>query len=259
MKNTILTEKDLKIIEEIILSAGKVVSSGQIMGLLLKKYSLSGAKKRLAQLVYAGWFVRIKRGLYQVVTDISALKTGDMTLFNSANALNTESYISLESALQHHGMFDQMLSGVYSVTYRRARRYALNNSQIVFCRIKKQLYFGFEETEYNGQMLKMASAEKAVLDILYYYSDNYHAGLVWEILSVHKDSIDWKVFSGFASRFGSDVIRQAGFFMEKLGMDYEALLKKASVLKGYSRMTKGSKMFNAKWRLYFDTEIIKQE
>jgi predicted transcriptional regulator of viral defense system len=257
MKNTILSGKDVKIIEEIVLSIGKVVSSGQIMSIMLKKYSLSGAKKRMAQLVYSGWLVRIKRGLYQVVTDISGLKTGDMTLFNSAFALNHESYISLESALQHHGMFDQMLSGVYSVTYKRARKYEINKSKIVFCRIKKQLYFGFEEIEYNGQRLNMASAEKAILDMLYYYSDNYHAGLVFEMLKGHKDSIDWKVFSGFAARFGADIIRQAGFFMEILELNHEALLKKTSALTGYSRMTKGSKKFNAKWRLYFDPEIIK--
>ncbi|HDQ25705.1 MAG TPA: hypothetical protein ENN43_03045 [bacterium] len=257
MKNTILSEKGLKIIEGIVLSAGKVVSSAQIMRIMLKKYSLSGAKKRMAQLISAGWLVRIKRGLYQVVTDISALKTGDMTLFNLAYELNRESYISLESALQHHGMFDQMLSGVYSVTYKRARKYEINKSHIVFCKIKERLYFGFEEIEYNGRRLNVAAAEKAILDILYYYSDNYHAGLVMEVLKNHKDSIDWKVFSGFAGRFGADIIRQAGFFMETLGQDYEALFKKASVLKGYSRMTKGSKEFNAKWRLYYDSKIIK--
>jgi predicted transcriptional regulator of viral defense system len=257
MKKTILSEKDLEIIEEIILSAGKVADSKQIMDIIRKKYSLSGAKKRMAQLAHAGWLIKLKRGLYQVVTDISGLKTGDMTLFNAASSLNHDSYISFESALQYHGLFDQMLSGVYSVTFRRARKYKMNNSDIIFFKIKKALFFGYEETEYNGYKVNIASREKALLDMLYYHSDFYHAGLVWDILREHKDTIDRIKFSGYAGRFGADVIRQAGFFMERLGFDFNSLLKKSSGFKGYSRMTKDSKELNAKWRLYFDDKVVK--
>jgi hypothetical protein len=52
------------------------------------------------------------------------------------------------------------------------------------------------------------------------------------------------------------VIRQAGFFLDRLGVETADLLRIVRGKKSYSRMTKGSKDFDAKWRLYFERSVV---
>jgi len=256
MKSTILSLKDLKILEKIIISAGMVADSAAIMSIVRKNYSISGAKKKMSGLIASGWLVKLKKGLYQVVADITGLSVGDLSLFEQAAILNKESYISFESALQHHSMFDQMLAGVFSVTYKRARNYEVNGSHIWFSKIKKELYFGFEEEAQSRYSVKIANAEKAILDIMYFRNNSYSVSLIWEILREHKNNIDFKRFLDYAGMFGIDIIRQAGFLMEKMGLNTGKLLERSKLHKGASRMTGDSGDFNARWRLYYDAKII---
>jgi predicted transcriptional regulator of viral defense system len=256
MKSTILSQKDLEILEEIIISAGMVADSANIMSIIRKKYSISGAKNKMGNLISSGWLVKLKRGKYQVVADISGLSVGDLSLLEQAANLNSESYVSFESALQHHAMFDQMLAGVYSVTYKRARNYEVNNKHIWFSKIKKELYFGFEKLEKNRYSVKVAHAEKAILDIMHFKNNSYYVSLIWEIMKEHKKNIDFIRFTDYAGRFGIDIIRQAGFVMEKIGLNADKLLEKSKTHKGSSRMTKDSKDFNARWRLYYDAKVV---
>ncbi|MBI5418388.1 hypothetical protein HZA55_10695 [Candidatus Poribacteria bacterium] len=68
-------------------------------------------------------------------------------------------------------MFDQMLSSVGAITYKRARKYEFKNTKIKFYKIKKKLYFGFKEEISDIGLVKIADKEKAILDILYFFSD----------------------------------------------------------------------------------------
>jgi predicted transcriptional regulator of viral defense system len=190
------------------------------------------------------------------VTDIGSLASGDVSLYTISQALNKDSYISFESALQYHGMFDQMLSKAGAVTFQRARKYKIKDMDICFFRIKKKLYFGFTAERSDIGLVNIAQKEKALLDILYFRSNRYYAGLVWETLFEYKRKIDFNLLKQCAKKFNLDVIRQVGFFLDRLGVDTSGLLKMLSGKTSYSRMTKASRDFDAKWRLYFDHSII---
>lgn len=256
-KNIMLSRKDATLIEDVIVRYGRIVTFGKLRQAFRKEYSLAETRNRVSFLSKQGWLVRIKRGLYLVVTDIGSLSSGDISSFTIAQALNKDSYISFENALQYHGMFDQMLSSVGAVTFKRARKYKIKDTQVRFFKIKKKLFFGFSDEKSDIGLVNIAQKEKALIDILYFRSNFYYANLVWEKLNDYKQKIDFNLLKKYATKFNLDVVRQIGFFLDRLGLDVSDLEK---IIKGklsYSKMTKDSKEFSAKWRLYFEHSIVK--
>lgn len=256
-KNIILSRKDSRLIEDTIARYGRIVSFDQLKQVFKEEYSLAELKNRLSLLAKFGWLIRIKRGLYAVVTDIGSLSSSDISVYTICQALNKDSYISFENALQHYGLFDQMLSTVSAVTFGRARRYKVKDAEIRFFKIKKELYFGFTQERSDIGLVNIARKEKSLLDILYFRSNAYYASLVWEKLNDYKNSFDFDLFKEYAKKFNWHVIRQAGFFLDRLQVETGDLHKLIEKNTGYSRMTKESKRFDAKWRLYFDNSIVK--
>lgn len=256
-KNTILSKKDAVLLEDLIVRYGRIVSFDQIKSVFKNAYSVAGVKNRISLLTKTGWFVRFKKGLYAVVTDLGSLSASDISTYTICQALNADSYISFENALQYHGMFNQMLSTVGAVTYKRARSYNIMKNRIRFFSIKKALYFGFMQERSDIGLVNIACKEKALLDMLYFRSNQHCASLVWETLQEQKEKLDFAILKQYAIKFGIGVIRQMGFFLDRIGVGTEDLLKCVHGKKSYNRMTKQSKSFNAKWRLYFDDSVIK--
>ena len=255
-KHTILSKRDAKLLEDAIVGYGRIVTFDQLSRVFKKDYSRAEAKNRISLLSKIGWLTRLKRGLYAIVTDIGSLAAGGISIYALCQALNSDSYVSFENALQHHGMFDQMLSTVGAVTYKRARKYAVKGTLIKFFNIKKSLYFGFSQERSDIGLVNIAEKEKAILDILYFRSDEYYMSLIWEKLKEHKDDLDFDVLKKYARKFNLTVIRRVGFFLDRLGIDTGDLAGMVKGNTGYGRMTKLSRDFNAKWRLYFDRTVI---
>lgn len=256
MKNTILSKKDVKLLEDVIVQYGRIVSFWQLWQIFKKEYSLAEAKNRISQLSKIGWLIRIKKGLYVVITDIGSLATNDVSMYTISQVLNKDSYISFTNALQYHGMFDQMLSTIGAVTFKRARRYSVKGTEIKFFKIKKELYFGFSRERSDIGMVNIAVKEKAVLDILYFRSNTYYVSLIWEMLKEYKDNFDFNLLKRYVKKFGLDIIRQVGFFLDRIGVDTQDLARLVVAKNSYSRMTKESRKFDSKWRLYFDDKLI---
>jgi predicted transcriptional regulator of viral defense system len=74
-------------------------------------------------------------------------------------------YVSLQSALFHHGMIEQIPAVIYAVTLSRPRRVQTPLGTISFHRMPPELFKGFELT--TGTDAKMAIPEKALFDTLY--------------------------------------------------------------------------------------------
>lgn len=256
-KNTILSKKDASLLEDVIVHHGRIVNFDKLRLIFNREYSLAETRNRVSFLSKQGWLMRIKKGLYLIITDIGLLSSSDVSTFSIVQALNKDSYISFENALQHHGMFDQMLATVGAVTFKRARRYKIRDGEARFFKIKKKYYFGFSGERSDVGLVNIAHKEKALLDILYFRSNAYYANLVWEKLGDYKQKVDFNLLKKYATKFNLDVVRQTGFFLDLLGVDASDLEK---IIKGrlsYSKMTKDSREFSAKWRLYYESGIVK--
>lgn len=257
IKNTILSKKDASLLEEIIVQYGRIVDIDKLYKIFGKTYSAQETRNRISFLSRAGWFFRLKKGLYIVVTDLGELNAFNLSLYSLAQVLNKNSYISFENALQYHGMFDQMLDSVAAVTFKRARKYKVKNTEVKFHHIKKELYFGFTQEKAEVGMVNIAEKEKALLDILYFSSDTFHFSMVWEKLSENRKIINFSKLIQYALHFNIKVLRQTGFFLDMLHIDTKILFEQVKGNTSYSKMSSSAREFNSKWRFYFDSTAIK--
>ena len=253
-KNTILTEKRLVDIEDIIAASGKIVTAEDIHKALGRKYSRFVLKKRVYELKKNGWLIPLRRGLY-FISDISSRGFVNISPVVIAGAFNKDSYVSLDSALNHYGLFEQMLRTVSSVTNLKSKKYVFQKNTYRYLKINKSLYFGFKTENIEGYYVKVAELEKVILDYLYFKNDTYSIDLLIEKLQKAKDRIDFKKLFTYARKFPEAAKRKLGFILDILKIDTEELRMTVGA-KGYSKLTSHSKKFNAKWRLYYEDRFV---
>ena len=257
MKNTILSEKDAKIIEKIILQFGRIVSTDNLMTIFKGEYNEASAHNRIQALHKAGWFLRIKKGLYLIIENLTSRSINDLSLLIISQAINRDSYISLNAALNYYQMFDQYTKTVVAVNYKSSKRYKFENHEFYFVKISKKYYFGFAQIRQDGKLINMATKEKALIDYLYFDKSFYSASLVFEKIREHKNEIDFNKLQEYALKSNISIQRKIGLLLDQVNIDSSKLFEKVKLHKGLSRFTKESKIFNAKWRLYYDDRIIK--
>lgn len=73
-------------------------------------------------------------------------------------------YVSMQSALFHRGLIEQVPAVIYAATLGKPRRVTTPLGTISFHRLPAELFFGYE-LETDGS--KIATAEKALFDTLY--------------------------------------------------------------------------------------------
>ncbi|MFH1838360.1 MAG: hypothetical protein ABH808_02610 [Candidatus Kuenenbacteria bacterium] len=257
MKNTILSKKDAKIIEKIILKIGKIASTKDLMKIFTKEYSQSSAHNRIQMLARAGWFLRIKKGFYIIIENLSSRSISDISLLTISQALNKNSYISLDVALNYYGMFDQYAKNITAINLKISKNYKFQNNNFKFVKINKKYYFGFTQVRVDGKIINIATKEKALLDYLYLDNSFYSANLVFEKLKEYKNDIDFNRLQEYVLKFGISIQRKIGLLLDELKINNDKLFVNSKKHIGYSRFTKESKKFNSKWRLYYDDRIIK--
>jgi predicted transcriptional regulator of viral defense system len=257
MKNTILSQSNLNLLERVIAKNGRIATFEQLYEAMGESVTRNAARKRVSDICKAGWLVRVKRGVYLVITDITTLGFADISELVLAHVLNQNSYISFESALQYYGMFDQMLSRIGSVTTDLTKEFKVHNTTYTFSKIKKALYFGFRETTVNGKKVNIAEKEKALLDMLYFRSSSYGVTLVLEKLKEYKNEIDFEKIKQYSTKYSLSIVWKTGFLLDQIGIDTSDLQIYEQIRKNsYNRLTAESQQFNAKWRLYYDSRLI---
>lgn len=120
--------------------------------------SINHANKLLSRLSDIQQIIHIKRGTW-VFREIDPL-TFPCLLTDPFPA-----YVSLQTALYYHGMISQIPNIIYSVSLARAYMYKTIIATISVHHIQPSFFFGYEEL--NNGLLKLASPEKALLDIFY--------------------------------------------------------------------------------------------
>jgi len=254
-KNTILTERRLKDIEDIVASSGRIVTAGDIHKALGKKYTKFVLKKIIYELKEKKWLVSLRRGFY-FITDISSRGFVNISPFVIASAFDKNSYISLDSALSFYGLFEQMLRTTSSVTTSRSKKYIFQDNTYRYLKINKELFFGYKLESLEGYYVKIAELEKVVLDYLYFKNSTYDIDLLLEKLEKAKDRLDFKKLFHYAKKFPETTKRKLGFILDLLKIDTEELHRTVKT-KGYSKLTPNSKKFNAKWRLYYEDRFTR--
>lgn len=115
--------------------------------------------KTLAQLSQAGHLVRLQRGQWAFPERLEPFALPEYL------AAPAPAYVSLHSALFHHGMIAQIPTIIYAVTLERPRRISTPLGVVSLHHVAPHLFSGFEVHGRTG--FKLATPEKALFDVLY--------------------------------------------------------------------------------------------
>lgn len=116
--------------------------------------------------VKKGLLVRLRQGYY---TFPEYKNKPDFTLF-FANRIYRPSYISLHTALAFYGIIPEAVVQITSVTTLKTANFQNEFGEYEYKSIRAELMFGYDfKTIANGQSIKLARPEKALLDLLYLY------------------------------------------------------------------------------------------
>jgi len=177
MKQTNLYE-----IRDKALKSGRAVFSVQQLANLIGKPKAI-ATVYLSRLVKKNLAKKLIRGKITFVEDD----------FVIASQLFEPAYVSFASALNIHGLIQQMPSRVECAATKNSRDY--KTLGIRFHRIPVSLFFGFEKVKKAGSYMLLASKEKAVIDSV--YLNRMPNSTLEEI----KDQLDKKTIDSLLSRY----------------------------------------------------------
>ncbi|KKP38843.1 MAG: hypothetical protein UR28_C0012G0022 [Candidatus Peregrinibacteria bacterium GW2011_GWF2_33_10] len=252
MKYTLTSSKDSKLLENLIIKYGQIVTINQISDEAKKNLNQSQIEYLISSLTKKGWLIRVKKGLY-VISDLSNRGFLSLSSYIIANLLVKNSYVSFESALQYHGMFDQLTNKIISISLKEHKDVNLQNTEYNFIKTKTDYYFGFKKIIIDNQNAQIATQEKALCDIINFHRSIYSIDLVIEKLKNYKNNINFIQMQNNIKQLSMTTLKIFGFIFDLLNIDSSELLKQSKTTKTAHKMTSDSRIFNAKWRLYYDS------
>lgn len=255
-KRTILSEKELNLIENLISKYGSIVTFDQITSILSNEMNNQVIKNFINNLSDNGWLVRIKRAVY-AISNLETRGFLSVSAYKIAQIIEENSYVSFEAALQYHGMYDQMIKVFKSVSLNRQAAKTVQNITYKYVNFSKKLFFGWKDEKIETFTVKIAEAEKAILDMIYRKRSDYSIETIVGVIKEHKEKIDLGKIDEHSSKFDISSQRVIGFLLEKLGFNTEIIYRRIGHRRDNSYMTKDSDIFNAKWRLYYSKHIEK--
>ncbi len=137
--------------------ATPAVESRDVAALL--QVSASNATTILRRLAAEGMLLHLSRGRWLVNQKIDRLALPELI------SAPYPAYISLQSALFHHGLIEQIPAVIYAITPARPRRLRTPLGTVSYHRMPPELFKGFELL--SGSHAKIATPEKAIFDLVY--------------------------------------------------------------------------------------------
>jgi len=117
------------------------------------------ASKMLARLAASGHLARLGRGRWGFRDRIDPFALPEYL------TSPFPSYVSLQSALYHHGMISQIPSVLYAVSLARTRTYVIPLGTVSVHHVDPSFFFGHQPAAKGSG--KIATPEKALIDFLY--------------------------------------------------------------------------------------------
>lgn len=116
------------------------------------------------------YLVRIGKGIY-FNNYFFKNKLNEQLLFLIANNAYSPSYVSLESALNYYGLIPEAVTNVTSITTKKTNTLNYDIGEFIYKSIKPSLMFGYDLIKKDNFYYKIATAEKAIVDLLYLNSN----------------------------------------------------------------------------------------
>jgi predicted transcriptional regulator of viral defense system len=176
--------------------------------------SLSALRLQLSRWVKSGKLIPLAKGLYTLAEPYRKRTPHPFVL---ANAMRKASYVSLQSVLAHFGMIPEHVPTVTSVTTQRPARVDTPVGRFLFRHVKKSWFRGYKQVDLGvGQKAFVATAEKALLDLVYLTPGADSEGFLTELRLQNLGDLDRAVLVALARTSRSPKLRRAVQIIERL-------------------------------------------
>jgi len=230
---------------------------------LLERKGTDYTPQFLERLERKGWIRRIQRGRFAVIPLSSGQeRTPQLHEYLVGMQLVTPAAIAYWSALNHHGMTEQLTRTVYLATNHpvyRSHRQALGISfQIVSVQPAK--FFGIMPDWVNEQSFRITDREKTIIDGLDLPKYVGGIGEIAKAISGSWSRLNEAKLREYAGKIGnSAVAKRLGFLMEALELgDPEALRKTVPLASGFSSLDPTlpeRPKYNRRWGLMVNAQV----
>jgi predicted transcriptional regulator of viral defense system len=181
---------------------------------------LAGAVRRadvarqLSRWTRSGRLLQMRRGLYVLAPPYRKVEPHPFVL---SNAVVRGSYVSCASALAHHGLIPEEVAVVIGVSTGRPQRFETPFGVFLNRHVAPHMLFGYRsERLADGQQALVATAEKALLDLVHLAPGGDDPAFLEGLRLEHLDRIDSGTLRALAARAGSPKLRRAAAAIAEL-------------------------------------------
>lgn len=218
----------------------------------------------LHQLKKKKWLLQLKRGLYAIVPLDIGVKGAESFIvhdFVIASYLAKPYYIGFWSALNYHGLSDQLPSTVFIVATKPRPDLKILTSKFVFVQLSKAKFVGIEKAAIEGREVNISDKNKTMVDCL---DHPEHAGGIDEVaraIYFNHEELSFARIKGYAIKAKNvAVFKRLGYILEKAGLlgKYAATFEGIRLTEGYPALDKlGPKKgrYSEKWKLLVNADI----
>lgn len=225
-----------------------------------------GRRDLLKSLSRKGWIVKIRKGTYAVVP----MEAGDrgaegfsLDRFIVASCLADPYYIGYWSAMNHHGLTDQIPSEVYVATPKPRNSRIVMDYPIRFVTLSPRKFFGVEEVSVGDRTICVSSIEKTLADCL---DHPEHCGGIDTIASAlffYQSELGMGKVLSSARRMGnSAILKRLGLLGEVLDIrGLEGGIDRSELGSGYSMLDPSAPhrgRIVEKWKLVVNAPVGKE-
>jgi len=210
------------------------------------------------------WILAIKGGLYAIVPlDIGAKGAESFIVhdFVIASYLTNPYYVGMWSALNYHGLSDQIPAAVFVCTTKAKKPVRVLNAEFVFVQLARAKFVGIERAVIEGREINVSDKNKTIVDCLDHAE---HAGGIDEVAKAvyfNHEELDSAKIREYASKTKNvAVFKRLGFILETFGLldKYAGIFKGVRLTEGYPALDKlGSKKgkYSERWKLLVNADV----
>jgi predicted transcriptional regulator of viral defense system len=164
-------------------------------------------RRQLSRWVTAGRLYQLRRGLYALSPPFQKVKPHP---FLVANRLVRGSYVSLQSALAHHGLIPETVPVTTSVTPSRPAHWDTELGVYEYRHVKTELLYGYQLADVqDNQQAFVATPEKAILDLVHLQPRGDAPEYLQQLRMQNLERLDLDQLQTHAARAKSPKLRRA--------------------------------------------------
>jgi len=231
---------------------------------LAPKYSISSNYVRVAlhYLCHTEWIVSIKKGIYAMGPAL--LGNTHLHEFEIAMALVEPAAISYWSALQYHGLTDQVPRIIHILTTANAPRirnktksttscYEVEGITYQFTKVRPDRFFGIQKVWIGEARVSITDPERTLIDGI---QKPQNCGDLSEVINAFKmlgTKLDLKKIIDYALKLDTATVKRLGWILSELHFPDTDLKKlKEIAIKGYRKLDPtrpASGPYNKVWKI----------